>query len=133
MRSPDFATRAYIIRRVRLRNVGAHDPSWAAFQQRPAFSQAALHLFGWLSRSRCRRSNDNLASISGNEEPGRNEQCCLCRVAARGLTTRWDSRLVSSLERALGTNYAIRYPQMPNEADPDPTAWKETIARNREH
>ena len=26
-------------------------------------------------------------------------------------------------------DYTIRYPQMPNEADPDPTAWKETIAR----
>ena len=26
-------------------------------------------------------------------------------------------------------DYTIRYPRMPNEADPDPTAWKETIAR----
>ena len=41
----------------------------------------------------------------------------------------WDNKLVASLERALGPDYTIRYPRMPNEADPDPAAWKEAIAR----
>jgi predicted alpha/beta hydrolase family esterase len=41
----------------------------------------------------------------------------------------WDNRLVASLERALGSGYAVRYPRMPKEADPDPRGWKKAIAR----
>jgi predicted alpha/beta hydrolase family esterase len=41
----------------------------------------------------------------------------------------WDNKLVASLKGALGPDYTIRYPQMPDEADPNPTVWKKTIAR----
>jgi predicted alpha/beta hydrolase family esterase len=41
----------------------------------------------------------------------------------------WDNKLVASLEQGLGPDHAIHYPRMPDEADPAPAAWKETIAR----
>jgi len=41
----------------------------------------------------------------------------------------WDNRLVASLEQALGPGYRIRYPRMPDEAHPNPKAWKRAIAR----
>lgn len=41
----------------------------------------------------------------------------------------WDDKLVASLRRALGPAYTIRYPRMPAEDDPDPAAWKRTVAR----
>ena len=39
----------------------------------------------------------------------------------------WDNRLVESLQRELGSDYEIRYPQMPNEADPRYDAWKSAL------
>ena len=36
----------------------------------------------------------------------------------------WDNKLVASLETELGPNYAVRYPPMPNEGDPNYPAWK---------
>jgi predicted alpha/beta hydrolase family esterase len=36
----------------------------------------------------------------------------------------WDSKLVESLTRELGPDYEVRYPRMPNEADPGYAAWK---------
>jgi predicted alpha/beta hydrolase family esterase len=41
----------------------------------------------------------------------------------------WDNRLVASLERELGSGYAVRYPRMPDEANPKPAPWKEAIGR----
>jgi predicted alpha/beta hydrolase family esterase len=41
----------------------------------------------------------------------------------------WDDKLVASLQDALGPDYTVRYPRMPNEADPDAATWKEAIAR----
>ena len=41
----------------------------------------------------------------------------------------WDDKLVASLEQALGPGYAVHYPRMPDEGDPDPAAWKRAIAR----
>ena len=45
----------------------------------------------------------------------------------------WDNKLVDSLRRELGPGYEIRYPRMPNEADPSYPTWKaaltEEIAR----
>jgi predicted alpha/beta hydrolase family esterase len=41
----------------------------------------------------------------------------------------WDDKLVASLARDLGPNYDIRYPRMPNEAEPRYSAWKRAIAR----
>jgi predicted alpha/beta hydrolase family esterase len=42
----------------------------------------------------------------------------------------WDSKLVASLERVLGAEWDIRYPRMPNEADPTFAAWKPAIERH---
>jgi len=39
----------------------------------------------------------------------------------------WDKKLVDSLSAALGPGYAIRYPRMPNEADPIYAAWKAAL------
>jgi hypothetical protein len=39
----------------------------------------------------------------------------------------WDSKLVASLARELGQGYDIRYPRMPNEADPSYPAWKTAL------
>jgi len=36
---------------------------------------------------------------------------------------RWDDKLVASLARELGEGYAVRYPRMPDEADPQYSAW----------
>jgi predicted alpha/beta hydrolase family esterase len=49
--------------------------------------------------------------------------------AGGGTHASWDNKLVASLEQALGPDYAIRYPRMPDEDNPDPTAWKKAIAR----
>ena len=39
----------------------------------------------------------------------------------------WDDKLVASLEAALGSACTIRYPRMPDEANPDPAVWKRVI------
>jgi len=40
---------------------------------------------------------------------------------------RWDNKIVESLERELGRDYAVRYPRMPHEADPKYAAWKAAL------
>jgi predicted alpha/beta hydrolase family esterase len=44
-----------------------------------------------------------------------------------GVHDHWDNKLVESLERELGEGYAVRYPRMPNEADPSYRAWKAAL------
>ncbi|HYW12583.1 MAG TPA: alpha/beta hydrolase [Longimicrobium sp.] len=39
-----------------------------------------------------------------------------------------DSKLATSLRSALGADWIVRYPQMPNEAEPDYASWKNVIA-----
>lgn len=39
-----------------------------------------------------------------------------------------DAKLVTSLRGTLGADYVVRYPRMPNEADPDYASWKNVIA-----
>lgn len=39
-----------------------------------------------------------------------------------------DASLVASLRDALGADFVVRYPRMPNEAEPDYEVWKSTIA-----
>ena len=41
----------------------------------------------------------------------------------------WDNKLVESLERELGSDYEIRYPRMPNEADPKYSLWKTALKK----
>ena len=38
-----------------------------------------------------------------------------------------DAALAASLRRELGPEYVVRYPQMPNEADPDDASWADRI------
>jgi predicted alpha/beta hydrolase family esterase len=56
-------------------------------------------------------------------------QLLFIQGAGKDVHDSWDNRLVASLERTLGPGYAIRYPRMPDEAAPNPAAWKEAIAR----
>ncbi len=44
-----------------------------------------------------------------------------------GVHDEWDSKLVESLRRALGPDFEIRYPRMPNEGDPNFAAWSATL------
>ena len=57
------------------------------------------------------------------------KQLLFIQGAGKDVHDAWDNKLVASLEQALGPAYAIRYPRMPDEAAPDPAAWKEAIAR----
>lgn len=41
----------------------------------------------------------------------------------------WDRKLVESLRRGLGAGYDVRYPRMPNEADPELATWRSTLER----
>jgi len=40
---------------------------------------------------------------------------------------RWDNKLVDSLKKELGPNYEVRYPRMPDEADPHYAIWKPVL------
>ncbi|MEA2700355.1 MAG: hypothetical protein QOI66_4626 [Myxococcales bacterium] len=59
----------------------------------------------------------------------RKRQVLFVQGGGKSVHDSWDNKLVASLEGALGPDYTIRYPRMPDEADPDPTAWKKAIAR----
>ncbi|MEZ5777728.1 MAG: alpha/beta fold hydrolase [Paracoccaceae bacterium] len=41
----------------------------------------------------------------------------------------WDSKLVASLRRHLGSGHVVLYPRMPNEDNPEFASWGEAIAR----
>ena len=47
---------------------------------------------------------------------------------AEGTHDEWDNKLVEHLGRKLGPDYEVRYPQMPNEADPSYARWKVALA-----
>lgn len=42
---------------------------------------------------------------------------------------KWDDKLVRSLHRKLGDGFAIRYPRMPNEDDPDYALWRPVLEK----
>ena len=46
----------------------------------------------------------------------------------QGAHDEWDNKLVDSLRHELGPNYDVRYPRMPNEADPSYAMWKAALA-----
>ena len=48
---------------------------------------------------------------------------------ADGTHDEWDNKLAESLERELGPDYEIRYPRMPNEADPKYARWKAALRK----
>jgi predicted alpha/beta hydrolase family esterase len=47
--------------------------------------------------------------------------------AGEGVHAEWDLKLVESLRRELGPQYEVRYPLMPNEADPTLATWKPAL------
>ena len=54
-------------------------------------------------------------------------QILFVQGAGEGVHEEWDARLVESLRRELGPSYELRYPLMPNEADPKFAAWKAAL------
>ncbi len=46
-----------------------------------------------------------------------------------GTHDKWDNKLVESLGRELGPEYQIRYPHMPNGADPKYARWKAALKK----
>lgn len=57
------------------------------------------------------------------------KQVLFIQGGGAGVHDEWDNKLVVSLERALGPDYVIRYPRMPNEADPKYALWKATLKK----
>ncbi len=49
--------------------------------------------------------------------------------AGEAVHDEWDNKLVESLRRELGPDYEVRYPVMPNEADPQFAAWRVALER----
>ena len=64
-----------------------------------------------------------------NEVKGRINQVLFVQGGGKETHDSWDNKLVASLKKELGAGYTIRYPRMPDEADPDPTAWKKALDR----
>jgi predicted alpha/beta hydrolase family esterase len=54
-------------------------------------------------------------------------QVLFIQGGGEGTHDEWDNKLVDSLRRELGPGYDIRYPRMPNEADPSYPAWKAAL------
>ncbi|WP_331371884.1 alpha/beta fold hydrolase [Sinorhizobium chiapasense] len=61
------------------------------------------------------------------------KQVLFIQGGGAGTHDEWDNKLVDSLRRELGPGYDVRYPRMPDEADPGYAIWKaalvEEIAR----
>jgi predicted alpha/beta hydrolase family esterase len=49
--------------------------------------------------------------------------------AGEGVHAEWDVHLVESLRRELGASYTVRYPRMPDEADPRVATWRPVLER----
>jgi predicted alpha/beta hydrolase family esterase len=56
-------------------------------------------------------------------------QVLFIQGAGQGTYAEWDNRLVDSLMEKLGRDYEIRYPRMPNEADPTYLTWKRALEK----
>lgn len=55
------------------------------------------------------------------------KQVLFVQGAGKSTHDAWDDKLVQSLERELGRGYAVRYPRMPNEAEPKYPAWRAAL------
>jgi predicted alpha/beta hydrolase family esterase len=66
---------------------------------------------------------------AGVERRRPSKQVLFVQGGGRGAHDDWDNKLVESLGKELGGGYDVRYPRMPDEADPDAMAWKKAIAR----
>ena len=54
-------------------------------------------------------------------------QVLFIQGAGAGTHDDWDDKLVASLRRELGEDYAVRYPRMPGEDEPSYPAWKAAL------
>jgi predicted alpha/beta hydrolase family esterase len=70
-----------------------------------------------------------MSTMKASNVKGRVKHVLFVQGGGKDTHDSWDNKLVASLEQALGPGYRIHYPRMPGEADPNPTAWKKTIAR----
>lgn len=57
------------------------------------------------------------------------KQLLFVQGGGEGVHDEWDNKLVASLERELGRDYEIRYPPMPNEADPNYALWQRALKK----
>lgn len=72
----------------------------------------------------------SLASrIESRQDENVKRQVLFIQGAGAGVHDEWDNKLVDSLSRELGPDYDVRYPRMPNEADPSFTTWKAALAK----
>jgi predicted alpha/beta hydrolase family esterase len=55
-------------------------------------------------------------------------QVLFIQGGGEGAHDEWDNKLVDSLRRELGPGTDVRYPRMPNEAEPDYAVWKAALA-----
>jgi predicted alpha/beta hydrolase family esterase len=62
-------------------------------------------------------------------EPVPVKQVLFVQGAGAGVHDAWDIRLVESLRRELGPGYEVRYPRMPDEADPALATWRPALER----
>ena len=58
----------------------------------------------------------------------KSKQVLFIQGGGAGAHDEWDNKLVDSLRRNLGPGYDVRYPRMPNEADPSYGTWKVALA-----
>lgn len=56
-------------------------------------------------------------------------QILFIQGGGEGTYAEWDTKLVASLERNLGSCYIVHYPRMTNEGAPEFSVWREDIAR----
>src|SRR5215207_501547 len=56
-------------------------------------------------------------------------QVLFVQGGGEGVHDQWDNQLVDNLRSELGPSYEIRYPVMPNEADPKYGIWKPALQR----
>lgn len=75
------------------------------------------------------KKTGSAAGSRGSNVKPRTRQLLFVQGGGRDAHDAWDDKLVASLRKALGPAYTIRYPRMPDEADPDPATWRRTIAR----
>jgi predicted alpha/beta hydrolase family esterase len=57
------------------------------------------------------------------------KQVLFIQGGGKAVHDEWDSKLVNSLARRLGPDYDVRYPRIPDEADPHYEPWKSALKR----